>query len=740
MPSLWRHRIHNTMKNSKHLLSTIVAASLLTTLLSPGDAAPAASTLHRERYVWRNVAIVAGGFIPGIVFHPKVRDVAYARTDIGGAYRWDAPAQRWIPITDVFGPDDWNLLGIESIALDPADANRVYLAAGTYTNNWAGNGAILRSTDQGRTWARTDLPFKNGGNEDGRSMGERLAVHPKRSNVLFFGTRRNGLWKSSDSGATFAKVASFPAPENKSGVGIGFVVFAPNGDIYAGVADKDTNLYRSKDDGATWQVVTGGPQGWYPHHGVFDASGTLYLSYGNGPGPNGMSDGGVWKFDSGAQKWTDITPVKPNQNGAPGFGYAGLTLDAQHPGTVMAATMDRWNGGDDIFRSTDGGATWKSVRDKSARDASLSPYLSFGGKDVAFGHWIGDVEIDPFNSNRAVYGTGATMWGTDDLNAVDAGQTTHWTVFGAGIEETAVLDLISPPTGAPLVSAQGDIGVYRHDDLTISPRAGMATNPTFSSANGLDFAANAPLVLVRVGHAGRNERNGALSKDGGATWTSFGSEPQNSRGGGSVALSADGQIIVWTPEGAVPHVSRDGGATWMPCGGLHGGLAVIADRVNANTFYAVDGENLLASTDGGATFAPRGKVPSGGKLSAVPERAGDLWLAAGGNGLHHSMDGGATWMKLPTVQSADGVGFGKAAPGADYPAIFLSGRAADGKAGICRSDDGGTTWVRVNDDAHQWGNAGHVLTGDPRVYGRVYVDTNGRGIQWGEMVARSEVP
>jgi len=84
-----------------------------------------ASAAHAESYRWGNVTIIAGGFVPGIVFHPKEKGLAYLRTDIGGAYRQDRPDGPWKPITDVFGMDDWNLLGIESIGLDPTDANKV---------------------------------------------------------------------------------------------------------------------------------------------------------------------------------------------------------------------------------------------------------------------------------------------------------------------------------------------------------------------------------------------------------------------------------------------------------------------------------------------------------------------------------------------------------------------------------------------------------------------------------------
>lgn len=56
-----------------------------------------------------------------------------------------------------------------------------------------------------------------------------------------------------------------------------------------------------------------------------------------------------------------------------------------------------------------------------------------------------------------------------------------------------------------------------------------------------------------------------------------------------------------------------------------------------------------------------------------------------------------------------------------------------------RSADEGTSWVRINDDQHQYGWIGQTITGDPRVFGRVYLGTNGRGILRGDPVrARGE--
>ena len=53
---------------------------------------------------------------------------------------------------------------------------------------------------------------------------------------------------------------------------------------------------------------------------------------------------------------------------------------------------------------------------------------------------------------------------------------------------------------------------------------------------------------------------------------------------------------------------------------------------------------------------------------------------------------------------------------------------------VYRSDDEAGTWIRINDDRHQWGWTGQAVTGDPRIHGRVYLATNGRGIQYGDPV------
>ncbi|MFI2738177.1 RICIN domain-containing protein [Streptomyces sp. NPDC018711] len=673
-------------------------------------------------YAWKNAQVVGGGYVTGLVFNQKEKGLLYARTDMGGAYRWDTAAEQWIPLTDWLGEKDWNLLGIDALATDPVDPNRLYLATGTYTNDWAGNGAILRSTDRGRTFQRTDLPFKLGGNEDGRGAGERLVVDPSDNRTLLLGTRKNGLWRSTDSGATWRQVSSFPVKDGaSSGGGISFVTYGPAGSrtVYVGVADRSTSLYRSTDGGTTWQAVPGQPTGQLPQHGVLSGDGSLYLTYTDVLGPNGVTAGSVWKYAPAGGTWKNVSPSQG------GYGFSGLAVDPRRPSTVMVTTLDRWWPEDEIYRTTDGGATWKALADKSVRNASAAPYVG-----THTGHWMTALAIDPFDSGHVLYGTGNGIWRSKDANATDSGGTSHWAAGARGLEETALMDAIAPPGGAAVVTAMGDQGGFRHDDLNKVP-AGRLGNPMLTNSTDIDFAQSTPSMMVRVGHGGAQD--GGYSTDGGLSWNGFRAEPVAGAQDGRVALAADGSTIVWTQAGQVPYRSTDKGASWSRVGGLGTDAVVVADRSSARTFYSLSGGTLYASTDGGATFGPRaGNLPSG-RLTAVPGVAGDLWIAGGGQGLLHSTDGGRTFTALTTVKSASALGFGKAAPGASYQALYLIGTVKD-VTGVFRSTDKGATWLRVNDDAHQWGSIGGVgvITGDPDTYGRVYIGTNGRGLQYGD--------
>lgn len=706
-------------------------------------------------YAWRNVLVGGGGFAPGIIFSPAERGLAYLRTDMGGAYRRDAHAAHWVPLQDA-NPVS-SLMGIESIAPDPTDADRVYMAAGMH---YRGEAAILRSRDRGAHWQSTPVPFRMGGNEDGRGLGERLAVDPHHPRTLLFGSRHDGLWRSDDRAETWRKVGSFPlaglgapAPRTTHG-GLSFVLFDRSraDRIFVGSADPGTqHLLRSDDGGRSWTPVAGGPEPrLLPVKAALGSDGVLTVTYCDAIGPNGITLGAVWRHDTRTGRWHDVTPER-GPRAAPG-GYMGVAVSAKDPRVIAVSTVDRYKPGDTVWRSSDGGAHWDELRRRSRRDVSATPFLDFAGK-ANFGHWIAGLAIDPFDAQHAAYVTGATLYATQGF--ATAGNMA-WAPWMTGIEQTAVITLISPTGGAPLVSGFGDIAGFRHADLSVSPPA-MHRTPLLSNTNTLDYAGLAPEVMVRSGSTHTREVPGASlawSGDGGASWQPLTPPPSPPRADGTPAPERTGDApILVSADGATflvvtdrPVLSRDRGRSWQAVEGLPPRTRPTADKVDSRRFYAVDGvaNRLLRSDDGGARFMPiaaRGLPAdlSGARttnreaqnpLLATPGTAGALWLRIGAD-LYRSTDAGEQWTRVGEGLAITHYGLGAAAPGSRWPAVYGIGRR-QGLTAIWRSTDGGSTWQRINDDRHQWGLRFRVISGDPRRFGRVYVGTDGRGIVYGD--------
>ena len=172
------------------------------------------------------------------------------------------------------------------------------------------------------------------------------------------------------------------------------------------------------------------------------------------------------KFDTARRWWIDITPDKRPDR--PKGGYCGLSLDRQRPGTLGVTTMNRWMPVDTVWCLTDGGRRWMDIADRSERDVRATPFLLWGIDKAKLGWWMAAFAIDPFDSNHAAYSTGATIYATNDFSNVSAGRTTHWQPWVEGIEQTAIVTLLSPSEGAHLLSGFGDIGGFVHDDLGVS--------------------------------------------------------------------------------------------------------------------------------------------------------------------------------------------------------------------------------------------------------------------------------
>ena len=358
-------------------------------------------------YRWNTVCIGGGGFVSGIVTSDACKDLVYARTDVGGAYRWNADTRSWTALTDWAGEEELGFLGVESIAIDENDADKLYLCVGTsYWNN--GKSAILISEDRGDTFSVVDVSgqFRFHGNGIGRGGGERLAVHPANSKILFCGTRADGLWKSSDGAATWTKVESFPIDNLSKENGITSVFFDSDRRRGHGGLSKvfvttsvrgNPNFFVSEDCGNTWKAVEGARTDYAIQHVAQASDRTLYICYADGCPPHASSlgvlaRGAVMKYHVDTGEWLDITPMRQSRP------YCGVSVCRDNPEKVVVTTtnaygLQRWHEedvyGDEVFRSSDGGKTWSPMFAEKRNKLDHGDFV--WGKKHSL-HWASDIE------------------------------------------------------------------------------------------------------------------------------------------------------------------------------------------------------------------------------------------------------------------------------------------------------------------------------------------------------------
>lgn len=724
--------------NIKRITAAILGASMLITATACGE-------ITADDYEWSSVAIGGGGYVTGMVYNPGEEGLVYARTDIGGLYRRSSrDNDTWQPLTDFLGAENWNYIGIESVAADPVDPKRVYFAGGTYMGT---PGAMFASDDYGETWTQVDVPFECGGNQSGRGTGERLMVDPTNNNEIWMGTRKSGLWKSDDFGQSWNQVTSFPVTGNYSqesnNIGIMWVEFDPNSeDMYVGVAMTDGQcIYKSADNGNTWEALPVNEKGMYPLQADISPNGNMYITYSDNCGPNlSPQDGRVYKYELASGTFTDITP---NLNDGRYGGFGGVSVDAQNPDTLVVSSLGWWTDeGDNLYYSEDGGTTWtglfnaKNKEKNYVMDTSQAGWLDWGRGDngAKTGWWVSDVNINPFNSDEVMYGTGATIFSTVNITK-HASEPVTIAFDAYGLEETAIFEMVSPPAmeGAPeLYSIMGDLTGFAHMDVTVCPDD--AHFMKMGVACDLDVAYLNPMIAVFT----TEERVGVVyTKDGGSSWQALLSLPEPSQGG-NVAVSADGSSIVWAPSNASGqvYVTYDFGETWYYTEGIGFGAQITPDRVNPKTFYAAYDGLFYISTDGGKNFESTGTLVA---ESAVPQsiagKEGHVWMATGSL-IMYTEDGGKTFNNIKTLSEINAIGFGAPKDDKSYPAIYAIGNDGTNGSGIYMSSDKGESWTRINDEQHLFGNLNGnngCIIGDSNVYGRVYIATNGRGIIMGDI-------
>jgi len=681
---------------------------------------------------FKNVPVGGGGFVTGVISNKTTGDI-YCRTDVGGAYRWDATSNKWVQLLNWITEAQSSYNGVESLAIDEQNPNNIYMLCGiSYIND--GATAILKSTDKGNSFTVVDVSsmFKANGNGYGRGNGERLAVDPNNSNILFCGTRANGLWKSTDGGSSWS-LAWNGVTTTTNGNGICFVVFDPSSvsggttkTMYIGVSRTGSdNIYKSIDGGATFTAMSA-TTAYMPHRAILQGT-TMYVTYADSEGPGTSGAGRVFKLNTSTSAWTNVTPLTW---GTTSLSYGGVDIDPANVNRVVVSTTGNYNNnqygttwGDFVYFSTDGGSTW-------AVKNGYNSTFDNNGIGVASGqdNWAECAVFDPSNSNKVRVVGGGGIFACPDITATNP----TWKYDVIGIEETAFLDGISIP-GGPFVCAMGDMDGFLYNDITAYPTQFL--QPSVGTNRSIAFAAGNTNILARSSDA---TPHAFYSTNKGATWTRFGT----TKGlGGRLAISADGGTFLHAPDDSVTYsqlntiyYSTDNGTTWAQSNGVAvWGAIPVADPVNSNYFYIynpIDGK-MYVSSDKGKNFSAAVSGNPGSTsvpwsttlIRTVLGHEGHVWVPLADNGLRYSTDHGLTYTTIPNVTYCRAIGIGKEAPGATYPTLFIWGTVR-GVKGLFRSTDKGASWIRINDDAHQYGGI-QLIIGDNNVFGRAYLGAQG---------------
>lgn len=717
-----------------------------------------------EAYRWAPVAVGGGGFISGLSMDPTGKTFVI-RADVYGGYIWDKKENRWqqlatagtMPAADRV--QDGIATGAYEVAVAPSRPDRLYMAI---------HGQVYRSDNRGKAWvlasAGNPFPLTWDANSEWRLYGPFLAVDPQNPDVVLLGTPGNGVWRSADAGASWTRVTSLPTNVDRRpdpGVqGPGTQLwFRPGSEgatprLFAFVSGR--GMYVSDDRGGSFK----------PLQASGEAPSTLRRA---GFGRNGTIIGvddvtkSVWLYRAGV--WHNLVREKGLRQAI----YAAVAVDPHSDRFIL--TDEGGNG----YVSENGGDAWSSLTYSAKVGEGDPPWLKVANVPYFS---TGDLMFDPVKKDRLWVAHGVGVFYAD----LKAGETDlSWVSQARGIEELVANDITQAPGHAPLFSAW-DFGTHiKHDLSAFSTR--FVPDRGFIAVQQIDWTPADTNFLVtnatdtRTGCCSEdgNSVMAGYSTDGGNTWTKFATLPvppgtkQDDpwrMSFGTIAVSAgDSNNIVWAPAyNRTPFYTKDRGKTWQPVR-LEGAVGdnpgsflntwyqrktLTADKGKPGTFYlAHSGEapnqalaGLWRTTDGGenwqhvyaAEIAPDSNFAA--KLRSVPGKAGHLFFTSafqysGDTALRRSIDGGASWSVVPEVTRVDDIAFGKGAPGANYPAIYISGRVT-GAYGIWRSTDNAGTWQRLVDFPNGSLDMVTVIGADPDVFGRVYIGYKGSGWVWGE--------
>jgi hypothetical protein len=341
-------------------IALVVATLALGISLS---AAPAGAASAQAAFVsklhWRNIGPFIGGRVVAVAGVPSEPNVFYFGGVEGGVWRSTDYGNQWQNVSDGKIPGTAQSIG--ALAVAPSNPKVIYAGSGEsdIRGDFDTGDGIYKSVDGAKTWQYAGLRETH--------TTAKLAIDPRDPNVVYAASMghvfkdnpERGVFKTTDGGKTWRKILFVDG-----GTGAIDLVMDPSNPsvLYAAMwqaqrvpwkltsGGPGSGLYKSSDAGAHWTEISKHPgfaTGVLGRIGVTVAASdprTLYAIV-------QARDGGVFRSNDAGATWKLVNNQMKLRQRA--FYYMAIYADPHNPKVAYAPQVD------DVFKTTDGGTTWK---------------------------------------------------------------------------------------------------------------------------------------------------------------------------------------------------------------------------------------------------------------------------------------------------------------------------------------------------------------------------------------------
>lgn len=657
------------------------------------------------------------GRVTALAFDPRdaTDNTIYLGGAEGGVWVTTNGGQMWTPLTD-FEP----ALAVGSIALDPTtNPTTIYVGTGEQDFNvgdYFGAG-VLKSADGGKTWSQ-DRTFSNlssvaSPNASGPYIGA-LAVAPDRNQtvlaaVLSTGNTNllGGIWRSTDGGSTWANVLPVSATSN-GGAGTS-IVFNPAvaGQVFAALSysGAQNGVYKSSDDGATWtQIFTNADVSHVQDRLALtpptaSADGTL-LVVSTTPTIDAQLYKAALKAGGSVGPFSQLTTVPDFCEGQCNFDTA-IALDPANTNVIYAGGTSNFNG-DTLIISTDGGSTWSP--DLYAGNGSCTSTAPNGRCVNANGQVHSDthaIAVSP-DGKVLVVGTDGGAWSTTN---VGVNSNITWNDLNGSLALTQFYPGISILPGNPNTGWAGTqdngplgyVGSLQWQTLNLSVFCGDASATAVSSTGTVLYDACADNAGVWSVPIGSNSPAVWASNGIGQSTTMACAGCYSAYFAPPLALDPENDTTLYFGAQApaccatVVYQTTNGGANWTP---------ISPD---------------LSASSGGNQITALAVAPSSSSAVYAGTFSGKAWATQtatqGTSSIWSEIDAGLPKRTVTSIAVDPG------SPNQAYVTFsgFSNCSACDGLGHIFETTDGGTTWTKITgnlpDTPVNWLQVEPILTG-----------------------------